>query len=192
ADCPRSLRKHRKQFICGTSRDVARTQRFCCQRSGFLEACEPGGTEARSQTERKPFKEKALTSELLTWGAGNLSAFWAFARGCDRVMHLQFRAGELGVSLVQVRAKRFEDSRSMRRTEWGRSRSFLIVSVVCWISARSSFFARLRAKRDRSRGTVAYSSRSLARWARVRRSSFCTALRAGFGTERWGSSGSTL
>src|SRR5438067_4018219 len=59
------------------------------------------------------------TSELLTWGAGNLSAFWAFARGCDRVMHLQFRAGELGVSLVQVRAKRFEDSRSMRRTEWG-------------------------------------------------------------------------
>src|SRR6266705_2189749 len=51
-----------------------------------------------------------LTSELLTWGAGNLSAFWAFARGCDRVMHLQFRAGELGVSLVQVRAKRFEDS----------------------------------------------------------------------------------
>src|SRR5437016_5988227 len=67
-----------------------------------------------------------LTSELLTWGAGNLSAFWAFARGCDRVMHLQFRAGELGVSLVQVRAKRFEDSRSMRRTEWGQGDTKLL------------------------------------------------------------------
>src|SRR5205807_1666209 len=73
-----------------------------------------------------------------------------------------------------------------RGREWWRARSFLIVSVVCWISARSSFFARLRAKRDRSRGTVAYSSRSLARWARVRRSSFCTALRAGFGTGTMG------
>src|SRR5438445_9689247 len=67
-----------------------------------------------------------LRSELLTWGAGNLSAFWAFARGCDRVMHLQFRAGELGVSLVQVRAKRFEDSRSMRRTEWGQGDTKLL------------------------------------------------------------------
>src|SRR5207237_430452 len=67
-----------------------------------------------------------LSSELLTWGAGNLSAFWAFARGCDRVMHLQFRAGELGVSLVQVRAKRFEDSRSMRRTEWGQGDTKLL------------------------------------------------------------------
>src|SRR5881394_302237 len=66
------------------------------------------------------------SSELLTWGAGNLSAFWAFARGCDRVMHLQFRAGELGVSLVQVRAKRFEDSRSMRRTEWGQGDTKLL------------------------------------------------------------------
>src|SRR5438874_7341011 len=68
----------------------------------------------------------SVTSELLTWGAGNLSAFWAFARGCDRVMHLQFRAGELGVSLVQVRAKRFEDSRSMRRTEWGQGDTKLL------------------------------------------------------------------
>src|SRR5207253_3559920 len=67
-----------------------------------------------------------LCSELLTWGSGNLSAFWAFARGCDRVMHLQFRAGELGVSLVQVRAKRFEDSRSMRRTEWGQGDTKLL------------------------------------------------------------------
>src|SRR5207244_544919 len=67
-----------------------------------------------------------VISELLTWGAGNLSAFWAFARGCDRVMHLQFRAGELGVSLVQVRAKRFEDSRSMRRTEWGQGDTKLL------------------------------------------------------------------
>src|SRR5947208_7312074 len=67
-----------------------------------------------------------LRSELLTWGAGNLSAFWAFARGCDRVMHLQFRAGELGVSLVQVRAKRFEDSRSMRHTEWGQGDTKLL------------------------------------------------------------------
>src|SRR5947208_16448573 len=67
-----------------------------------------------------------LNSELLTWGAGNLSAFWAFARGCDRVMHLQFRAGALGVSLVQVRAKRFEDSRSMRRTEWGQGDTKLL------------------------------------------------------------------
>src|SRR6266699_901426 len=67
-----------------------------------------------------------IISELLTWGAGNLSAFWAFARGCDRVMHLQFRAGELGVSLVQVRAKRFEDSRSMRRTEWGQGDTKLL------------------------------------------------------------------
>src|SRR5205807_10090420 len=67
-----------------------------------------------------------ISSELLTWGAGNLSAFWAFARGCDRVMHLQFRAGELGVSLVQVRAKRFEDSRSMRRTEWGQGDTKLL------------------------------------------------------------------
>src|SRR6266699_3865566 len=71
-------------------------------------------------------KEAARSSELLTWGAGNLSAFWAFARGCDRVMHLQFRAGELGVSLVQVRAKRFEDSRSMRRTEWGQGDTKLL------------------------------------------------------------------
>src|SRR5437667_10166406 len=69
---------------------------------------------------------RILNSELLTWGAGNLSAFWAFARGCDRVMHLQFRAGELGVSLVQVRAKRFEDSRSMRRTEWGQGDTKLL------------------------------------------------------------------
>src|SRR5438876_7383579 len=68
----------------------------------------------------------SVTSELLTWGAGNLSAFWAFARGCDRVMHLQFRAGELGVSLVQVRAKRFEDSRSMRQTEWGQGDTKLL------------------------------------------------------------------
>src|SRR5437667_9419255 len=67
-----------------------------------------------------------ISSELLTWGSGNLSAFWAFARGCDRVMHLQFRAGELGVSLVQVRAKRFEDSRSMRRTEWGQGDTKLL------------------------------------------------------------------
>src|SRR2546429_9130329 len=73
-----------------------------------------------------PQPSELIISELLTWGAGNLSACWAFARGCDRVMHLQFRAGELGVSLVQVRAKRFEDSRSMRRTEWGQGDTKLL------------------------------------------------------------------
>src|SRR5205809_4195551 len=80
----------------------------------------------RSELGEVPASAANLTAELLTWGAGNLSAFWAFARGCDRVMHLQFRAGELGVSLVQVRAKRFEDSRSMRRTEWGQGDTKLL------------------------------------------------------------------
>src|SRR5207302_11247870 len=97
----------RRGFAVGLARpEVVRTEaraaaaRRLCDPETLLE------TRARSLGSHLP----NLISELLTWGAGNLSAFWAFARGCDRVMHLQFRAGELGVSLVQVRAKRFEDS----------------------------------------------------------------------------------
>src|SRR5438477_12720717 len=69
---------------------------------------------------------KALSSDLLTWYLGNVSAFWAFEGGCDRIMYLQFGAGELCMSLVQGRAESLENSRSMRRTEWGQRDTELI------------------------------------------------------------------
>src|SRR5438552_2781301 len=67
-----------------------------------------------------------LTYDLLTWYLGNVSAFWAFEGGCDRIMYLQFGAGELCMSLVQGRAESLENSRSMRRTEWGQRDTELI------------------------------------------------------------------
>src|SRR5438552_10293134 len=68
-----------------------------------------------------------LSSDLLTWYLGNVSAFWAFEGGCDRIMYLQFGAGELCMSLVQGRAESLENSRSMRRTERGQRDTELIL-----------------------------------------------------------------
>src|SRR5271169_3778823 len=63
-------------------------------------------------------RDAQLRSDLLTWYLGNLSAFWGWG-GCDRVMDLKLSSRKLRVGLVQGLAKSLENSRSMRRTEWG-------------------------------------------------------------------------
>src|SRR5271157_493155 len=68
----------------------------------------------------------ALNSELLTWYLGNLSAFWACWAGCDHVMDLELGSRKPRVGLIQGLAKSLENSRSMRRTEWGQRDTELI------------------------------------------------------------------
>src|SRR5216683_4548283 len=67
-----------------------------------------------------------LSSELLTWYLGNLSAFWACWVGCDRVKHLELSSRKPRVGLIQGLAESLENSRSMRRTEWGQGDTELI------------------------------------------------------------------
>src|SRR5207249_2477268 len=67
-----------------------------------------------------------LNSELLTWYLGNLSAFWACWARCDRVMDLELSSWKPRVGLIQGLAESLENSRSMRRTEWGQRDTELI------------------------------------------------------------------
>src|SRR6266567_9076061 len=66
------------------------------------------------------------SSELLTWYLGNLSAFWACWARCDHVMDLELSSRKPRVGLIQGLAESLENSRSMRRTEWGQRDTELI------------------------------------------------------------------
>ena len=67
-----------------------------------------------------------VSSELLTWYLGNLSAFWACWARWDRVMDLELSSRKPRVGLIQGLAESLENSRSMRRTEWGQRDTELI------------------------------------------------------------------
>src|SRR5260370_7656032 len=57
-----------------------------------------------------------LTSELLTWLVGKVSAFCLRMRGRDRITHAKLSTREQRVCLVAHVAKSFENSRSICRS----------------------------------------------------------------------------
>src|SRR5213079_1748019 len=68
-----------------------------------------------------------LSSELLTWLVGNLSAFWFKTGGCDHIMHLEQSAWEERFCFVECNTKGFEDPRPVWRTERGELYTKLVV-----------------------------------------------------------------
>ena len=73
-----------------------------------------------------PVFEK-LSSELLTWLFGNLSAFCVKTGGCDHIVHLKPGAGEQRVCFVESMAKGFGGTRPMWRTERGQPNPKLVI-----------------------------------------------------------------
>ncbi len=62
---------------------------------------------------------ESITSDLLTWFARNLSAFYFKTGGCDRIIHLELGPREQRVCFVECVTKGFEDTGPMWRTERG-------------------------------------------------------------------------
>ncbi len=76
--------------------------------------CSESDEKIRDVALGKAWERGILTSHLLTWYLGNLSAFWACWAGCDRVMDLELGSRKPRVGLIQGLAESLENSRSMR------------------------------------------------------------------------------
>ena len=63
--------------------------------------------------------QKSVSSELLTWLVGNLSAFCLQRRWCNGITHAKLSTWKQRICFVQHLTKELEDSRPMCRTERG-------------------------------------------------------------------------